>query len=422
MSFWLLLILLNGFNTICSCSIVGTWHINDKGYPLQSATTLQRSTLIVSQQSQSSNECDSKLTAIYFDETMTQYQVVITQCSISQSFFINNTILFNFCVESHCFDGKIIKGIMTGHQCISSINKQNCTDNDPKSIIPFSGWNQFDFDTKYSLRSQYNSPRDYLLNIESLNKDINNGLISLCHLRIDYNETNKKYIGRYKIFYQLNSKEKDNGEQLEYDLNIISWNGTNLKFILYPESNNLSIIQTFEMNVKYIKLSNGTQILSRNVTGIYTDSRYKSLSSTFTGVRWNIFSFGLINERNISKFESWQNRTRIQLKFLMIFGNPMYTSVTYNITKVNVSGTGYGYHRDDNYKQHAQNYNIFNISLHFKIPNYYKPNELLTRIVHGYVSIPFNNIQNNNNKLAFITGVNGHSGSAWQLMYSPDNN
>eukprot|EP01084_Bolivina_argentea_P270309 459591_1 len=416
---FLLFLLLNSLCNIGSSSIIGLWHINDKGYPLQSATTLQRSTLIISQK-QSSNECDG-LSAMFLDETMKEHQISITQCFISQSFFINNTIIFNFCIDNkHCFDGKIIKGIMTGHQCISSTNKQNCSDNNPSTITPFSGWNQLDFDGQYSLRFQYNVPRDYLLNIKPLNKDINNGLTSLCHLRIDYNETNKKYIGRYKIFYQLHSNEKDHGEQLEYDLNIISYNGSHLQFILYPNPTDLSITQTFTMNIKSVTLSNGTQLLSRNITGTYNDSRYKSLSSTFNGVRWNIFSFGLINEMNSTKFQLWQNRTRTQLKFLMMFGNPMYKSVNENVTKVNVSETAYGWQRDDNYKQHAQNYNIYNITLDFQIPNYYKPNKLLSRKVHGYVSIPFNS--KNGNKLPFVVGVNGHSGSSWQLMYPPDQN
>eukprot|EP01084_Bolivina_argentea_P270310 459593_1 len=395
-------------------SISGTWHINNKGYPMQTGTTLSRSILVIKQSDEPHNTCDG-LSAEFISIQGTQSTVEITQCSITQSFYINNTILFNFCVDkTSCFEGKILEGIMTGHTCTKSINQQNCSSNNANSLLPFSGWNQLYFDTIFPLRGKYNASRDFLLTIYPLNKYINNNLTSYSHIRIDYNETSNQYIGRYKIFQQIHGNKHD--EQLEYDLKITKWDGINIQFMLYPYPANQSIYQTFTGNIQFITLQDGSKIISRNINGTYKDSRYPKQQAIFTGVRWNILSPGLLYDTNRTNFILWQNTTRMLLKFLMMFGDPQPVSIEQNITKTSVSNSCLGIHRDDNCNAHVQNYEIYNVTLDFTIPNWYDNNRQYIRKVHGFMSFPFNY----KNVSQFILSVNGHSGSSYQMMFTPN--
>eukprot|EP00054_Salpingoeca_dolichothecata_P023886 m.160862 g.160862 ORF g.160862 m.160862 type:complete len:525 (+) comp24833_c0_seq4:576-2150(+) len=183
------------------------------------------------------------------------------------------------------------------------------------------------------------------------------------------------------------------------------WDGHRISFSRFPE--NRSWTQTFEGTVK-----------GRHIEGNFTDSRHLGFHYPWSGVRWAVLDFGL-SSRSVSDRSQWQKETFARLQLLIMDGNPPFKVKDVKLVPVATSGTANGDDRDDNPTKHPQNYNLSEAFFYHEIQSPFNQSETVTRYSHGYLAIP-HGLQPED-KVPAIVALNGHGGSAWQMMYPPEN-
>jgi len=222
-------------------------------------------------------------------------------------------------------------------------------------------------------------------------------------LRIDVSEdSGSGFTGRFKIY--ATKHDGALGEQVEFDVAITKWDGTNLSFVRTEPL----ATQTFT----------GTAT-GATISGTFTDTSRPS-TFAFTGARTQVLGYGFSMGKTEADRAAWQARVRRQLYLLMMSGNPM--PLTQKVTVLAsdlppIPSTHMSPDRDDNPAAWPQNYKMTELQFDSTLPNPYG-GAPIERIAHGYLAVP-TTPPPAGGKYPVVLAVNGHQGSAWRMM-DPD--
>ena len=222
-------------------------------------------------------------------------------------------------------------------------------------------------------------------------------------LRIDVSEDAPSgFTGRFKIY----STEHDGaaGEQVEYDVAVTHWDGANLSFVRAEPMET----QTFT----------GTAT-GATISGTYTDTSRPG-TFAFTGTRAQVLGYGFSMGKTDADRAAWQARFRKQLYLLMMSGNPAPLSSKVTVLASDlppIVSTHMSADRDDNPAQWPQNYKMSELQFDSTLPNPYGGAPIARR-AHAYLAVP-TTPPPAGGKYPVVIAVNGHQGSAWQMM-NPD--
>jgi acetyl esterase/lipase len=221
-------------------------------------------------------------------------------------------------------------------------------------------------------------------------------------IRIDAAPGNpKQFTGRLRVYATV--KDGAHGEELEYDLEQVKWDGKQLEFT--------------RRDPAWTQHYKGA-VQGRTISGTFTQSGVKG-TFPWKGTRAQVLTYGLAGKSDADRTK-WQHRVRQQLYHLMMAGNP--APLTRKVTVVRdkvppTTSSNYPPDRDDDPNKWPQRYTLKELQLDYTLPNPYGAT-LLQRRVHGYLAVPTTKPPKGG-KFPALLAVNGHGGSAWQMM-NPD--
>lgn len=277
------------------------------------------------------------------------------------------------------FSGSVVEGILVG-RC----SPQSTSSTEPANFTAFTshvtGWNSTYLDTA-------NTPRVWELLINNTDR---------ARLRIDQGASG--FVGRLKVYSTVSGGSA--GEDLEYDLDGINWDGTTLTFTQHMTDGSETNYQA--------------QVSGRTITGTYAPG-----SGSFTGTRAEVLTHGL-DPMTATALSQWSDRTRAQLMHLIMADDPQPLTHTMTPLASNLSPTPsvkYDPSRDDNPAAWPQAYTLTEVRFDYTLPNPYG-GAPIARTSHGYLAIPNGNPPAGG-KFPAVVAVNGHDGSGWEMM-DPD--
>jgi dienelactone hydrolase len=206
-------------------------------------------------------------------------------------------------------------------------------------------------------------------------------------LRID--KSGEQFVGRLKMY----AYENQALESLEEEITVSQWDGEKLAFTRDGQ------VYTGAVDGRYIS---GSFI------------RASGTSSLWSGRRAEVLTYGIAPKTPEWRAD-WQERTRRALYRLMMAGNPAPASVNVEIIADNlppIVSTPYPL-RDDDPAQRPQNYRLTELRLTYTIPG---PFGVSTRVVHAYLAKPTTPPPNGLERYPLVVAVNGHLGSAYNVM------
>jgi dienelactone hydrolase len=278
------------------------------------------------------------------------------------------------------YRGKIVEGVLVARYVHSGVSATKPTD-------PFAykwhatGWN-------YEYLTPAIAPQVYDLEI------VQTG--DRARLRIDRSRLpTSSYEGRLKFYARGNSLN----ERLEEDFAIERWDGVNLRFTV---SN-----QVYEGVVS-----------GRNITGTLRQAG-SPLSYAWRGTRAEVLSYGFAGKTARDRL-NWQTRTRNQLRHLVMAGNPAPVKREVTVLRDRLSpllGTPHP-KRDDNPNANPQDYTLTELSFRHLLPNPFG-GATIERLSHAYLAKPNSKPRGGirgQTQYPLVLAVNGHGGSAWQMM------
>ncbi|MGZ8245065.1 alpha/beta hydrolase family protein [Methylomagnum sp.] len=244
------------------------------------------------------------------------------------------------------------------------------------------GWNAAYFDNDIA-------PRVFELTVNNIYQ---------ARLRID-RPPGGGFTGRFKSY------SSPYGEDLEYDLKVDSLDGTHLVFTRYGGD----FVQSYSGMVQ-----------GRTISGTFTHNGAGAYP--WSGTRAEVLTYGL-SEKSPADRAAWQAQTRRMLEHLMMAGNPPPLTrkvdvLRSHIAPVNVPTDRLPPNRDDDPTAWPPNYSLTELRFTYTLPNPYDPGQPMTRQAHAYLAVP-KGIPSGA-KLPVVLALNGHGGSAWQVM-SGDN-
>jgi hypothetical protein len=212
--------------------------------------------------------------------------------------------------RSEWYNGKIVQGVIVGR---FSRHLDTDTAQEPPFgstrcyINHFTGWNSDYIDGKDIV------PRVYDIIFDGRPREVNGQCRAL--LRIDGKKGD--LLGTMKVYASSIGPTAEawdaeawdiRGEELEYDLENIVWDGTTLSFTRTGEG----------WSQEFIGTANG-----RTISGTFTD---RSGTGSIEKYNWNgsraeVLTYGLVSKSQENR-ELWQERTRSQLYHLIMAGNP----------------------------------------------------------------------------------------------------
>jgi hypothetical protein len=226
----------------------------------------------------------------------------------------------------------------------------------------------------------------------------------LCTLRIDRADRGDGYVGRWKC-YARNDRPGQLGswgEEDEYDLVDVRWDGKSLSFRRVDPSWGF---QTYSGTVS-----------GRTIKGTFTQSGQQGEFS-WSGTRSNVLTYGL-REKSAAERNQWQADTRARLECLIMAGNPapIRSTVQKGSTRsAQPDGPLYpipGYsniNRDDNPAAHSQDYSETEFHLSFAISDLWSPLVApVERSVHCWLTVPVGAAPVGGYPV--LLAVNGHPG------------
>lgn len=285
------------------------------------------------------------------------------------------------------YRGVVVEGIFVGRFSHSSQSSAR-----PQQLSAFAwhatGWNSNYLDANLA-------PRVFEV---LLNNDYR------ARLRIDYSpDAASQYGGRLKVYSTVSGGA--GGEEVEHELEVTQWNGTNLRFVRRGEG--------------WTQVYTGV-VAGRTISGTFTHSGQPG-AFPWNGKRAEVLSYGLIPKGPNGR-AAWQERTRRQLFHLMMAGNP--APLTRNVTDVNcpqppcnlppLASAQLPSERDDNPGSWPRQYRLRELQFDYTLPNPYG-NQPLARRSHAYLAVP-TTPPPGGGKYPAVLAVNGHGGSAWQMM------
>lgn len=188
-------------------------------------------------------------------------------------------------------------------------------------------------------------------------------------------------------------------EQLEHDLSVLQWDGTNLVFF----------IQEGDVQRYY----SGT-VSGRYLTGYFLKPN-DAIRYPFTGARRDVLGYGLAARTPMER-AAWQARTRRQVAHLVMADAPAPRTTSVSVVAGDLMPIPEGPAnptRDDAMAAFPQRYGLQEIRFAHTLPNPYG-GAALTRAAHAYVARPKDPPPASGYPIAIA--VNGHWGSALQVM------
>ena len=226
----------------------------------------------------------------------------------------------------------------------------------------------------------------------------------LARLRIDRTDDGDGFAGRLKVYATENAGigEEGSGEDLEYDVAVVQWDGTHLVFT------RLDVQQTYVAQVsgRFIK---GTSVwINDTAVG----------AVTFSGTRAEVLTHGLAY-MSPSARDDWQRRTRLQLAHLMMAGNPPPTNVA--VTPMGSAMPPFVADelppdRDDDPVSWPQHYQLTELQFDIALPG--PEGGSLLRRAHGFLAKPIDPPPPGGYPV--VVALNGHVSSARGLFDPSD--
>lgn len=223
----------------------------------------------------------------------------------------------------------------------------------------------------------------------------------LARIRIDRSPSAPDaFIGEMKVY--ATDDDGAIGEELQFDLDAIQWDGTTLMF----ERSSDDFWQTFE-----------GEVTGRTIQGSFTQANSPQVFQ-WSGARAEVLARGLAPMTG-STLVDWQTRTRQRLALMKMDGDPAPLDLTVNPLQSNLAprpDTQMPARRDDNPDAWPQTYTLEELELLIDLPNRHAAGTL-TRRAHAYLSRP-SGASNEARPVALV--LNGHGGSASGMMH-PNN-
>lgn len=256
--------------------------------------------------------------------------------------------------------GKVVEGIFVGRAAIVTASPGSAPVSLASYTLHATAWNSAYIDTGLY-------PRVFELCC--------NG-IYWAMLRIDQDICGN-LIGQFKVYSSvIDGVISSAGEELEYDVDVTVWDGTNLEFVRYMGDGS---IQHFV----------GT-LAGRYLSGSYTTS---TGTYYFTGYRTEVMAYGLRCKTSAER-TAWQEVARARLQHLIMAENPTPTVATPTLVASGVAPTAdgtirpTGADRDDDIANHPQAYTLSEFDFEYTIADTWYSGTDITRLSHGFMAIP----------------------------------
>jgi dienelactone hydrolase len=196
-------------------------------------------------------------------------------------------------------------------------------------------------------------------------------------------------IGRLKYYAWQNTLR----EFPEEEISVTQWDGTRLQF------------------------TRGAQTYVGTVDGAHISGEFYHAGAPYAwnGKRVEVLTYGIV-PKTPEQRAIWQERTRRTLYRLMMAGNPAPLSVGVQVVRDNVPpiATAPNPQRDDDPSAHPQNYTLTELLLTYALPT--GMGESAVRRVHAYLAKPTTPPPGGLRRYPLMVAVNGHFGSAYQVM------
>lgn len=225
-------------------------------------------------------------------------------------------------------------------------------------------------------------------------------------LRLDRSSTDaKSHVGRLKIFQGLH------GEEFEYDVEVLTWNGSYLEFVKHGDTPD-----TYDSVVEHYRAVTAGRML----VGIVDVAGSEPQTLRWKGARAEVLGHGL-TARPEENLQAWQIRTRAQIKSLLMAGNPPpVTATPPALSKPpglsSKQRSHYPAGRDDDPAIHPADYTLTKLTFDLEIPNPYGSGAT-KRHMKAYLAMPSGDPTDPPDvTYPAVIALNGHHGSAWTCM------
>lgn len=221
-------------------------------------------------------------------------------------------------------------------------------------------------------------------------------------VRIDRGATGG-FVGRFKIYGDLMQVPPSEGEELEFDLEDVAFDGTRLAFTRRDPAGALR--ETFTATAA-----------GRTLDGTLT--RDGQAPVRVHGTRSNLLAYGLVPRADRT---SWQETTRRRLEDLLMAGNPAPSgpcAVTLGAASAPPSSAALYPNRDDDAATWPQSYTLAELTISCRLVSRFDGLPVpRPRVIHGWVAKPIAAAPPAGYRT--VIAVNGHNGNAHDVM-TPD--
>jgi dienelactone hydrolase len=348
----LVLIVYSTSNSQTLDNLAGDWHVNANGSRL-TLSIARQGTKHVAYVSADGDECSQRTDNVTWDAETGQLEFRRPLGGVAQWYKVT-----------------IADGVMVGR--FANVSK------DDKPALPAYKYHLTGWSHDYFNQGVVPVVFDILANQRSRGR-----------LRIDRSPEGR-LIGRLK-FYALDNSV---WEYPEEEITVTHWDGDNIAFTRGTQS------------------YTGT-VEGRDISGVFTSG---GAVAPWRGARAEVLTYG-IAPKTLEERAAWQERTRRHLYRLMMAGNPAPLSVTVEVIRDNlppITSTQYPT-RDDDPDAHPQNYRLAELRLTYTLPNWLG-SAPVTRVSHAYLAKPTSPPPGGLARYPLVIGVNGHVGSAYQVM------
>lgn len=337
-------------------SPVGTWHINRNGERISISISYNKTT-------------QAYTGYLLANKKQTLQKITWSPSNRAMSFIAPHNSGYNY------YSGRVVEGILQGRSTDDSTVPASPAD----YAIPITGWNSAYFD-------RLGSARVYNILIAGTYK---------ARVALDRSAAGAP-IGRFKIF--ATTTHGAESEEPEYELDVSLWDGANVVFT-----------RTLAGGARQTYTG---RIVGQDIQGTFQTNG--DAPQAWAGRRVNILFYGL-KQKSPAERTVWQNRTRNQIKHLIMKGAPAPAyAPTVAVMRDNIppySDTlDYKDWYDANPAAHPQSYFRRELIFAYDLPNPYDTG-LTRRISHAYLAIP--NDLRRGERLPVLLSVNGHEGSAF---------
>jgi dienelactone hydrolase len=286
--------------------------------------------------------------------------------------------------DTQWYRGAIVQGVLVGRFAMGT---QVVKPPVAAYIYHVTGWNSDYFDRDIA-------PRVYEI--------VANGVLR-GRLRID-RAAGGSYTGRLKYYAKSSLVPPAAGEELEYDVDIPHWDGTNLRFVRRDPA----------WTETYTGRADG-----RGIAGTFTRTDWRG-TFAWSGNRAEVLGYGLVSKPAAVR-SVWQENTRRQLLHLMMAGNPASETVHVTMLSENraPSPGPPPLNRDDAPQQWppGPTYDTRELQFDHTIPDPYG-GPAIARRSHAWLALPRN--MPPGAKYPAVLALNGHGGSAWSVFDPSD--